>query len=472
KMKQLKLVWMLATLISEFFTYAKSTDTKVELHPRNLPGWLLNVDENNEVRLVKKKTNDDSGLWTVQSPGLTLQPNTVSIQYNAKPGYFLRRNSGKLYIQSSGSDSSFEGGSTWLMLKDEYFPRTFVFQSTHSDKRIMHYTSTDAQELKIAGDDGTDGFKNAASFYQVPWGDPIHSIGGPVQDYGTPPLLGKLNILADLTFQAHGEVLVWEYFAENTYKFWADIWRPLVDGGFKLIGKNEITPPGTGLQSYVVPFGQTVMFQPGDVIGAHTSNEKNLALIYKGRSGTSGLHEKTYSQFTALGKFDYDLPVGAAVTGPKSCCRLMPIMAYSQQVTPITFNIKHGEGSLISMKKDKITDGNLNTCININIGTSLKFDEDISGVDYSEYNIVLYTQGLSSCVSNKTIIVYQETTGSSEDFTGSFKICDFLDSKVVETYNGLVTGCKWSCSCEANVCKKGYVAIVAKSILCDIYINY
>ncbi|CAH1776234.1 unnamed protein product, partial [Owenia fusiformis] len=440
-------------------TQSAATEKTVELRSRDFPGYLLKPDADNKVWLVQH-TNDDSGLWTMQSPGLNLEPNTVSLEYKAKPGYFLKSKfDNEVIIQTATlAGSSFEKTASWILLKDEYFPRSFTLQTgdTESVKLLRH----NGFQAGLSNDDGTVSFKNAASFYLVAQGYHIHTMGGPVQVYDSAGGLSYMNIYTDLRFEAHGEVLVWRYRARNTNTFWADVWRPLLTGGYKLIGKNRIDPPGSGYHSYTVPFRETIIFQPGDVIGIHTAGQSNLGY----GSSSDGI-----SKVISLAMYDSALPVGKTLSAASICCRKLPLMAYGQQMVPISFNPRHGEASLLDMNKVEILDGNLNTCVDVKIGTTLKFDEDISG--YSEYNIVVYTRGSPNCLTNHTMYVYEEVT-SPGDFTGSFETCNYLDSKVVQTMSGLVTGCIWSCGCEANICRKGYVAIVTNVILCEVYIEY
>ncbi|CAH1776424.1 unnamed protein product, partial [Owenia fusiformis] len=426
--------------------------TSVAIRAKNLPKYALYARENMQV-WSDPPTNNELVLWTIKSPGNTLVADTVSLEYKARPGYFLRSFNGYLSIENESAGAvDWAHASTFRLLKDEYFPGTYAIESAANAKHVRHVGGRGMTWVV----ENTDVFKNEASFFLVPESYPIHAMGGSVQDLGINIAGTDLMIFTTLNIEAHGEILEWQYYAENTNPFWAGIWRPLVDGGYELVGKNEIVPAGTGYQSYKVPFGQTISVRPGDVTGRHTAGQTNLA------------YASSESEYITKNIQDNSLPIGKIITGTKQCCRMLPLMALSQPAAPIVYNTKHGDGPLMERKTYIITDGQLDTCVDIKTGITLKFDEDNSG--YSEYNIVVYTRGFRDCVSN-TSHVYQETTITG-DFIGSYKTCDFLDSKSLETSSGYVTGCMWSCGCEANVCSKGYVSIFAKTTLCEVYIKY
>ncbi|CAH1801485.1 unnamed protein product [Owenia fusiformis] len=447
----------LAVILHTLATLAESSviGTSVEIRPKNYPKSALYAKETTDV-WIKQPTNNEIVLWTIKSPGNTLVADTVSLEYKARPGYFLRSFNGYLSIENEASGAvDWAHASTFRLLKDEYFPGTYAIESAANAKHVRHAGGRGRTWVV----ENTDAFINDASFFLVPEGYPIHAMGGAVQPLPLGMAGSALNIFTTFSLEAHGEILEWQYYAQNTNPFWGGIWRPLPDGRYILVGKNEIIPTGTGYQSYKVPFAQTIIVRPGDVTGRHTAGQRNLA------------HSASNSEFIVFNLQDNSLPTGKILTGAKSCCRMFPLMAFSQPATPIVFNMKHGDGPLLERNTHILTDGELNTCVDIKIGTTLKFDEANSG--YSEYSIAVYMRGFNDCVSthNNTIHVYQETMVTG-DFIGSYKTCDFLDSKYVETPSGYVTGCMWSCGCEANVCSKGYVSILAKKTLCELYIKY
>ena len=59
------------------------------------------------------------------------------------------------------------------------------------------------------------------------------------------------NIYVDLALPCTGSVKSWQYFAVRAGTFYATIWRPDTVGSntyYTLVGKNEITSSGPGLQ--------------------------------------------------------------------------------------------------------------------------------------------------------------------------------------------------------------------------------
>ena len=59
------------------------------------------------------------------------------------------------------------------------------------------------------------------------------------------------NVFIDLTLPCSGSVTSWQFYAVRAGTFYASIWRPDTSGTttyYTMIGKNEITSTGEGLQ--------------------------------------------------------------------------------------------------------------------------------------------------------------------------------------------------------------------------------
>ena len=110
--------------------------------------------------------NEKPMLFKLVRPGLTNDPNTVSIMSAEKPGWYLRHYDYRLYLEPIANPRNahlFDKDATFTEGENVFFDGFTSFQSVNYPD--YYISSNEMQQLFIRPTQDTDSFKKSASFF-------------------------------------------------------------------------------------------------------------------------------------------------------------------------------------------------------------------------------------------------------------------------------------------------------------------
>jgi hypothetical protein len=116
------------------------------------------------IGLVGDQANIIPMYWRLISPGLDGQEGTVSFQSIADSNKYLRHSEYLLVESPNDNTASFSKAATFYNRMDKYFSGYDAYESVNYPNFFIRHSGF---RLRIAEDDGSDLFKNDASYKEV-----------------------------------------------------------------------------------------------------------------------------------------------------------------------------------------------------------------------------------------------------------------------------------------------------------------